>query len=336
MDTKLTIETLEQKKELYNDALQLIESSLSYNKDNSFKEDFSPLVCEENFKNCYLLLNEETLIATLFVLPRTIQIKEVEVKVGFLGGICVHESERGKGHLNYLMEEVLKKVENRFAFLALWSSMNELYQKFGFVEAGALCEIPFSKCEGVETEQKNFADLTFPEKSYIISLYQHMMEELPHIKRNEHDWKLFFDSKSMDLHLQRNEHGQVINYWVVGKGQDLKGICHETSSLGSLIVPKDTEANLWLPPLPHYGENLELKFLGMIKIGNHEKFTTFVNQWSGGLINLKFSCNWNLGLKEETFELNESDLIQGLFTPGLIQDFGFLNQYFYISGFDSI
>ena len=319
----MDVKTLAESPDDIEDCLALIEDSFNYEKEYTYKEDFSLLLEERNHKNCYFLKEENEIVATLFTLPRTLLYKDSKIDVLFLGGISVKDEKRGGGLFRTLLETIVL-LNPQYAFYLLWSDLAQLYEKFNFHEFGLIGEVDLSN-----DSKPNLKEFEEENSEVLIKGYQNLSQEYLIPKRSDHDWLSLLKSESINLY--QDDHNNV---YLVNKGMDLQGICHEyhpptAPALKGFKNWRVDEAS---------NSSGTLRYMGFLRLGNLESLNEFIshtsegrlklNAYQGGIIEVIFDG--------EKYELGERDFIQGLWGPGKIEEWKGLVPDILVLGFDSI
>ncbi|RLA65247.1 MAG: hypothetical protein DRQ88_02895 [Epsilonproteobacteria bacterium] len=326
---------------LFKETYTLIENSLNYPQSESFSVDFYPIMNPQNFNNNHILFNHETneVMAHIGINFREIINGDHKLSVALIGGVAVKEAYRGQGLLNKLLNNLLKKYEQKVALFILWSDLIELYKKFGFYPAGCFLD---SKSEGlVPTKfiKTKFNALDSHDLDRVKGIYSDVLcHKYFTFKRSNDDWEKIKKINSTDLYLSRDEKGEIENYFCMNKGGDLKGVVHEIGYLknGHQKVLNDLKSlRLWTPTLGAVGD---LKYLGLFKIGNINFLKEFLKIRSNGdLILTHYKKNKvSFNLKKIRYSVNTSDFLQYIFGPFPPDEFKDIACKLFFSGLDSI
>ncbi len=319
----MNVKTLKEMPNKLNECVSLIESAFNYNDTYSYKEDFSLLLQEENYENCFFIMEEGEVRATLFTLPRVLEYKDIDIPVLFLGGISVRDDRRGAGVFKSLLETIIL-LNGDYAFYLLWSDLSQLYEKFSFYEFGLIEEIDLSD------KENHLKEFEPTDTGLFVESYLHLKDKYLVPKRTDKDWyNLLFDCKSIQILEDRQKH-----FYFVNKGMDLQGICHEHHPIDS--PPLNGFINWRLTDKPKQGN--PLRYMGFMRMGNIQhidrllRFTSNerlkVDHYNDGLVTVMFDG--------EKYELQEKDFIQGLWGPGRIEEWTELMPHILIHGYDSI
>jgi hypothetical protein len=319
----MNVKTLKESPDKLNECVSLIEEAFRYDDQYSYKEDFSLLLQEENYANCYFLEEDGEVVSTLFTLPRVLEYKDVDIPVLFLGGISVKDEKRGAGLFRTLLETILLFNPN-FAFYMLWSDLSQLYEKFSFYEFGLIEEID------LRDQENNLKEFEPTDTGVFVDSYLHLKDKYIVPKRRDIDWyNLLFDCRSIKILEDEGKHCYFVN-----KGMDLQGICHEHHPMDAPPIAGFINWRLTDKPDPKN----PLRYMGFMRMGNVDLIDKLIRYTSGerlqvmgheeGMVKVLFDDN--------PYELSEKDFIQGLFGPGRIEEWRELVPLILIHGYDSI
>jgi predicted N-acetyltransferase YhbS len=334
------ITNLGQKPHLKASALALIEKSFEYRPENSFQNDFAPLIDTANHQHCYILIDEtEQVLAHLGVKERQLRVGESHHTVCFLGGIAVAPEHRGQGLLQLMMQEVLSEHQQDVSAFFLWSNLDKLYAKYGFFQCGGQYESPLTT-GGLEFEKTKFHDLAANDQQAVQSLYEKSFASFySTCIRTEADWQQIKKITSADLFIRR-EDAHICDYFFMNKGQDLPGIIYEYGS-----SKLDTD---FLRGLGSFGkvwsgrpidETQSAYYQFLLAPGSRQLFGELVKDLTQGRVQLR---EINRMKQEAYFEFNDellalplSEFLSGIFGPTPFEELDDLRTIF-ISGLDSI
>ncbi|MCF8058232.1 MAG: GNAT family N-acetyltransferase [Bacteriovoracaceae bacterium] len=318
----MNVKTLAEMPERLNECVTLIEKSFGYGEADSFIDDFSLLIDERNYQHCYFLIEEDEVVATLFTLPRTLTFKSLKVEVLFLGGISVKDENRGAGLFRTLLETILL-LNPQYAFYLLWSDLAQLYEKFNFYEFGLIEEVDLTANEKQKLIKFNPENL-----KTLIEGHQMLGQSFMIPLRDEHDWHILLQSKSIKIFEDEKK-----NIYLINKGMDLKNICHEYHPEEA---PPVNGYNNWR--IGPHSTDASLRYMGFLRLGNLEKLNEFIMQTSEGRLGISAYENRIIEVifDGEKYELGERDFIQGLWGPGQVEEWKDLVPKILIPGFDSI
>lgn len=321
----MNVKTLSDSPQKLNDCIMLIEQSFNYDEDESFKEDFSPLVDHLNHENCYFLEDNGDVVATLFTLPRILTYKDEKIPVLFLGGISVSDEKRGAGLFRTLLETILL-LNPHYVLYFLWSDLAQLYEKFNFYEFGIIKEIDCTNESKQDIKAFESDHTTTIVKDYLELKNSYLV---PH--REEHHWHLLLQNKSVDILEDENQ-----NIYLVNKGMDLENICHEFHPQSAPLIPG--YKNWRLPTQEPTDKEGILRYMGFLRLGNLEGLNNLIQKTSNGRLSIieKENDLIKVNFDGEVYELGERDFIQGLWGPGKVEEWEGLVPDILVPGFDSI
>jgi hypothetical protein len=317
----MNIRTLENKPEKLQECLNLIEKSFEYDSSYSFKEDFSLLINESNYKNCFFIEQESKVTATVFTLPRVLEFKSIETPVLFIGGISVDQDAQGQGLFRELFETVIT-LNGSYALYFLWSDLSSLYEKFNFYEFGEISE--------KESRNSNqIAELSYENFLKLEKEYQSLSQRFVLPKRKLQDWKTLWSTSSIDKKVDEN--GNVI---FINKGMDLQGIIHECYPISA---ENNTSYTMWNFD-KNDDKNVMNRYMGFARLGNIEVLSTFIKAISKNQIEINSTEHniLNISYLGDPYNMSEKDFIQGLWGPGKIEEWNDIIPKILIFGFDSI
>lgn len=309
------MDNLKDKPEYTDQVIKLVEKSFSYPKNFSFQKDFAPLFIKTNLEHLYFLRDGEKVIATALCSKRDLCYRDKYFPTLFIGGISVHESYRSKG-LSRQMFTFLEDQYKDVLFFILWSELQEFYQKLGFVEMGVIYEY--------ENLDRNAIFESLP-KDYE-EKFNNLSHDLIIPFRDQQLWQSWREHKTI------TKEGSSLK----DKGYDLQEVCHEFYPLK--LFPKTSAKKVWSPVEFEEKELFSLRFLGLFKVISEDRFKEFIEWISQEQLQIKsfYQDSLELDFKQQSFKLNLSDFLRGLWGPDFILEFENLAPKIYISGFDSI
>ncbi len=317
----MNINTLNNAPERLQECLDLIEKSFGYDYKHSFKEDFSLLISESNYQNCFFIEQDNKVTATVFTLPRILEFQSREVSVLFMGGISVDQDEQGQGLFRELFETVIA-LNGSYALFFLWSDLSNLYEKFNFYEFGEISEKESSRSgKTTPLSHEKFVELKKD--------YQSLSQKFVLPKRSEQDWNTLWNTKSIKK--ETDENGNIL---FSDKGMDLQGIIHECYPINASNNTKNT---MWDFD-KNDDESAINRFMGFARLGNLEVLSQFIKTISNDQIEITSSEQSILNVKylDDPYNMSEKDFIQGLWGPGKIEEWNDIIPKILIFGFDSI
>lgn len=323
--------------EYYEQMISLVENSFGYKPAYNIARDFAPLFSKNSKADNILFFDKNNqLIGHIGLLKKNIVYKECRFPVILLGGVCVASKYRGQGHLKEMMAEALSLFEGQYLFAFLWSSMTEMYEKFGFYEAGQVVQ---TGNQGFVTPPSGFKKVDIdkcPQSTWkwIQDSYNNRPSHEAYLERTPFDWEIIQEMKSVSLYV--NEVSK--EYFMINKGMDLPGIIHEYTphlNLNNELQKFPT----WTHPQKLGQVNFShTLFLSFIKIGAEEKLADFLAIYSNGQIILKKIQNKTIELEIDgcRCQKHPSDFLGSLFGPGQPLVKGLQPVCFTIGGVDSV
>lgn len=317
---------LQNRPDLINKTLNLIEESFEYTTNNRFDIDFHPLFNKDNFSKCFIIEKENQVYAHIGV--RTTYLSN-GLKLNMYGGIATDYKQRGKGLYKKLFKYVKSQVPKADIDI-LWSDKIDLYKKEGFFPALSLYQY----------DQKDFSSDSYKivkttiEQSIqeIKSLYTESQETRP--VRTEQDWTKLKAISSCEVYTI-HKNSTLVNYFIKNKGQDLNGIIHEYGHCENLET---------LNLLRNYGHvwcskefQIDKKnlFGALIKVNINDSLEKYL-QSINGLKILKLSDDFiNFTYQDSQLELAIEDFFTGIWGPNKFEEFKNIDDIF-IPGCDSI
>lgn len=315
--------------------LTLIESAFEYPDKEQFDTDFYPLFNKNNFENCFVIVEDDQVLAHIGVKLRKLIINKQTHLIAMYGGIAVDANQRGRGLFTHLFEHVLELNKN-VALHLLWSEKLDLYKKFDFYPAIDLFQYPLQKIEtpnkNLMIEKKPLAELTNREFEAVKNLYDSSLS--PHLARGQQDWNEIKEISSTEFYLIKKDRS-VVNYFFKGKGADLCNIIHEYGFIDKEYLSIfRSYADVWTPfKVDELSPNT--LFATVLTYGQKQLFTELVRNYTGILIKqiTKDLVVFLFEGSEITLPIDE--FLQGVFGPGRFQEL-IKTPPIFISGLDSI
>lgn len=333
----MTITTLKSAPHLLKATLSLIEKAFHYEIPHHFQIDFAPLVCESNFHNCFIKIDEnENVIAHIGVCEREI----LGQPVAMLGGIAVEETRRGEGHFQELMQDVLAEKKSDVAFFLLWSDQEKLYGRYGFHLCGTQIEVSQTERKQI-FEQTKLHLMSEGQREEIKNIYQRSFQHIyTTIFRTEEKWIELARISSADLFIKTNN-GKISSYFFMNKGQDLSGIIYEYGTLEdwpTFIQEISAYGKVWLGRDLIEPESIQYQFF--MGLGQTRLFAEFVRLYTDNRILIRDVNSMKqevyFDFNQETLSLEINDFLRGLFGPGIFEEIEPSLKPIFISGLESI
>lgn len=339
--TNLSIFSLKDRPQFRQDALTLIEESFNYEKDQSYAIDFYSLTNKDNDEHRYLLIENDKLIGHIGVKKKYFEYQNFSTPFIFIGGIAVKQSERGKGYLKILINHVFKKYKEECSLYMLWSENPSLYERYNFHLSVGQIQIENSIQEN-DWKKTKLAQCTHDEKRQIQELYSNKIAtQFICPLRTEESWKELEKIISTDLYIKRSK-DKIVAYAFVGKGKDMKDICHEISfeedkQLRDYV--NSPSFKTWLPEnYAQYNSKAQYQYGAIVKIANNKLFKDFIEFFSDAEISINMIDDEKVSFSfhEEEFDLNHADFLTSLFGPYPFKEFQHFQKAIFIPGLDSI
>lgn len=308
----------------YHDTIKLIESEFGYNTQFSFEIDFAPLIQKENYKNLFILLENDEVIGHTGLLIKEIVINNNTFHIGLIGGVVIKNSHQGKGLSKRLLEKATNNTE--LTFYLLWSDKTDYYKKFDFYPCIQQYQYEQANCEN-SFQKTDLGPELIP---YLKELYSN-----PHeirLNREDKDWNNILKITSSDLYLKK-ENDEIKNYFFINKGQDLQSIIHEYHR------PEKEMLNygyLWTPQLI---KNLAPthQYAALLKINKKDSFQQFIESLTQNKIKMHAidSHTVDFTFNNNRFQQNIDEFLTGTLGPSRYEELESC-LLLYISGLDSI
>lgn len=325
------INSLQERQDLVEETLSLIESCFSYKDPKyKFKNDFALLFNQKNYRNLFILTDNDKVIAHIGCLPRELIFKEKKYPILMWGGICVSPEYQGKGIFGFFFNDLQKIIDDHYALSLLWSGLDSTYEKFHFYECGMIQQInphTQTKLTGLNNNQ-----LSLEEKNSIIQSYQHYNQQVITIHRTEDDWTNIWNHPSVQTFKNKNSiaFGE--------KGMDLQNVLYEFHPPSSTESFKDFSKIIWNGFINESALSDEVLFAALVRIHPTDHFKKMIEEISSGKIKVLSIQNKTveIAFDNQFFNINQNEFLKGIWGPGIITEFEGLVPPLYISGIDSI
>tara|TARA_Y100000768_G_scaffold330685_1_gene269534 strand:- start:7389 stop:8375 length:987 start_codon:yes stop_codon:yes gene_type:complete len=328
----MKITTLKTNPEFREKTLKLIEESFGYETPHSFAVDFYPLMAESNLENCYLYIEDDRVLAHIAALPRVFTLNNESFPFIMYGGIAVAEDQRGKGLFTKLFNHILNKKQN-YCFHLLWSDQVDLYKKFNFFPTGDLKSYPYKKSalpQDIKIKNKKLIKCTDEELMQIKQLYESCNEL--RIARDDQHWDEIAKIESSEVYLV-TQGQQLINYFIVGKGQDLQKTVHEYGQINlSQLTLMQNYGQVWSPYKCNKPQQQLL--LTNMRIGSPKLFSHFMQQYARIEVLSINKKEISFEFKNSHYNFSKDEFLTGVFGPGRFKELKL--PYLNICGLDSI
>ncbi len=324
-----------------SELISLIESAYNYQDENSFEVDFYPLLKLSNSQNNIILIKKSTkeLIGHIGICNRELSYNENIYPVILIGGIVINDKFQEQGYFSLLMNKVLSYYQDNLFFI-LWSDLNLLYKKFGFIEAGIQIQSGNQNfIPQTDIKQAKFNLLSPHHQDEIIELYNSEYSKYLSFTRGQKEWENITKITSMDI-FYTMKNNSINSYFLKGKGEDLNNIIHE--SVGNLRQHNlNKDFTQWLPSNYKTNHINKVSFLALFKINNTlllNKLIQQVSNHSVSIVSIDHSRKlFTLMLKDQQYDLSESDLLNTILTPRFHAELSsYLFTPTFFSGADSI
>ena len=330
--------------ELFDQTIDLIEKSMDYDKHESFKIDFFPLMEKNNSEHDFILVENSKVLGHVGVKLRDLGNLNLKMKVALIGGVAVLEEYRGKGILKRILTEVFTRFDLDVGIYILWSDLVTLYNKFGFYLAGAAVEstgtqnkIFYNKY--IKTKLNN---ITKDDLNQIKNIYREFCsKDYLSFLRTDEDWESLKKIESVDLFILKDDKEKILGYFCQNKGMDLRGIVHEFGYLKenqNEIHELFNSLKTWFPSVSSEsfpGKNI---YQGFLKMGSLEIFNKFLWERSHGIFQI---LNWRESevetiFKNKKFILPKESFFSCIFGPYPPKQLENISCQLFLSGLDSI
>ncbi|MCP4913909.1 MAG: GNAT family N-acetyltransferase [Oligoflexia bacterium] len=303
------------------DYCSLIEQAFKYDDYNSYEKDFFPLFIDKNLEHCHYLEIDNDIAATIALYKTHLIYKDKLLPVTFMGGIAVADQYRGHGIFKMFFSKLLNQYHKETALFILWTGDPEIYQAWEFFPFGYISE------KEVIKKAKNLNSVTINDqlKKLIESQYKdNALNNVIH-HRDEDFWSNFYSHSTAKVFTD----DQQTKYALCSKGFDLKNICHESTGLNSPDF--QIEANsFWSPEIDN---DVAGRYMGQMKLSNLD----LLNQWFKDIgSSVQLSSKSTLHFGQEVFQLEQHEVIQGIFGPSWFEEIKKEVPPIWIGGIDSI
>ena len=326
MTTKIT--TLQQHPHLLSEVSALIEDALEYSPSHSFATDFYPLIKKDNHRHLYVLLENDTPVAHVGLLPKSLNLRGRSFPVALIGGVATAQDKRGRGYFDCLIKHIFEK-HPRYMGYFLWGGLDSFYKKYGFHQMGVVREQKGAFHPPPGYTSTLYKDLEPQHKRQLQEIHRLGTRNLTCVER---DWSDIEKMTSARLFIKPNKQSEITHYFFVGKGQDLPGIVHEAFGTGEL-----SGLPCWMPDVPPF-TRWPMLYGCLFKIGDPILFTKFIARYCENTLEVL-----NVGDEQVTFsfhgqtmDLSIEDFLCGLFGPGLMEEFKDFYGPLWFGGLDSI
>ncbi|MDZ4660951.1 MAG: GNAT family N-acetyltransferase [Pseudomonadota bacterium] len=274
------------KNEEFKSLISFLDSNLRNDVKWSIADEYPTTYALENLSNLRIIKDGESVLSHAALKSEIVRTHFGLFKVAAIGGVVTSKEHRAQGLSGKILENCLALAQKEAHDIAiLWTNLYDHYRKLGFELAGTEVAIIIDKPFLNEPSTNlNFIKGFQVSSEAIERVYsQHSVISL----RKASDIARYLQIPNSNIYTAWNKKsGQLVAYAVEGKGSDLSGYIHEwgggVSELISLfnyisgdqmrklaiISPAHSE-NL-IRQLKPYASNINVGFLGMIKILNRE------------------------------------------------------------------
>jgi len=340
----MDITNLKRDPHFINQYVELIEVSFKYEENFSFAQDFSRLLSHDNQSNCWFIVDRtnQLVLATLATKAINLSTSQNILPICLVGGIATRSNNRNQGLFTALLNHIIELNKKNFAFFALWSDQQVLYEKFQFYLSGSIATT-------IQKAPKKYSPLNFfirtslnqltkSEQADLIKLYN--QDRSLKVARSEQDWNEIFNMSSPHLYIYKNEN-TIEEYYIRGKGFDLQNIVYEYHlrpenilkiAATSVVWPKKCDLVLF-----NETHEIQLQYLAMFKISNLELIENFIAKEENVCVKLTKTRNFfiQVRLGNHLSEMNPKEFIDLFFGLSCLDNLN-TNYPFFISGIDSI
>lgn len=330
----MNVTNLKNSPELVTQTLNLIEQSFKYTQDNNFDVDFYPLFSKDNFENCFVVIEDDKVLAHIGRLTKTLTINKKDFSFNMYGGIAVDEQVRGKGLFKEFFNDLLAREEKSNVFSLLWSEKVELYKKFSFypcIELNAYHQTNVSSQNKYQVKKKLLRDLEIEETQRIQKLYGLNNELRPN--RNTNNWEQLAKVHSSDLYLISSEN-KISNYFFINKGQDLTNIIHEYGYIDEEQLSIMTQYGQVWSTFVSDKHKIHQLFGSLARINNYDRLKEFVKFYCGLEISKVTVDIIEFKFENKRHQFTHEEFLQGIWGPGRFQELSVTPLF--IPGLDSI
>jgi predicted N-acetyltransferase YhbS len=340
MDTD-QLTNLKQHPELFEQTIYLIEKSFGYQKGESFKKDFYPLIEKDNSHQNFIFRENGEVVGHAGVKIRFLGNFQFSIKVALIGGVAVAENHRKKGILTKLFHNIFENFDDSVGLYILWGDAADIYKKFDFFHAGVVFESLGGKNPGFEKRftKTKFKNLNIEELTQIKNIYQEFtLKRYFSFLRSDKDWENIKNIESCDLYIMKNRDEKIVEYFCQNKSMDLIGIVHE---YGFLEEVENSQFELfnafktWSPPHPFKEVTERILYQGLFRKGNLRLLNQFIHKRSQGLLKIS---HWErpeikVLFGKKIVSIPEEAFFEYIFGTWLPKDIGFP---LFLSGLDSV
>tara|TARA_R110002072_G_scaffold288917_1_gene455589 strand:- start:282292 stop:283113 length:822 start_codon:yes stop_codon:yes gene_type:complete len=272
-------------------------------------------------QHCHYLEIEGKIAATIALYKTHLIFKGKELPVTFIGGIAVNEEFRGHGVFKMFFSKLLNEYHKTTALFILWTGDPEIYEAWEFFPFGYICEQPITNPAKTLTTSGWNEEI----QSLIKTQYNELSNQYIIHNRSEKFWKSMFQNYSAKVFTNDEQ----TEYAICSKGFDLRGICHESTSLKSPSFQVEA-SSFWSPEI---NNELAGRYMGFLKLSNIDLLNEWLKEIGSGL---QLASKTSFLFNEEVFNLSQQEVIQGIFGPAWFDEIKAELPPIWIGGLDSI
>ncbi len=274
------------KNEELKSVISFLDSNLRNDVKWSIADEYPTTYDLENLSNLRIIKDGDSVLSHAALKTEIVRTHFGLFRVAAIGGVVTSKEHRAQGLSGKILENCITLAQNEAHDIAiLWTNLFDHYRKLGFELAGTEVAIVIDKPFLTEPSTNLSFIKGFQVSAEAIErVYnQHSVISL----RKPTDIARYLQIPNSNIYTAWNKQsGQLVAYAVEGKGSDLSGYVHEwgggVTELMSLFnyISKDQKRKIaiitpahsenLIRQLKQYASNINVGFLGMIKILNRE------------------------------------------------------------------
>lgn len=176
--------------------------------------------------NCNFAVRENGRIRGIVGLfPAEMKIGDIVLKVGGIGGVSAHPSDKGKGWMKLLMGAAIEEMENTGVDISWLSGLRQRYSYFGYEKTGVMLayEVSQTNLRHIMADKPasslRFVPIECSDKQYLEKAKKLHDRQPLYCERSEEDFWLFLTAVTTMPWAALNEAGEMVGYMVVSKDQ---------------------------------------------------------------------------------------------------------------------
>lgn len=199
-----------------------------------------PLVFGEGFSGRMVTAEEETSVGSELrsacaILVRDLVIREVELRVGFIGSVVTHPDHRKKGWCRRLLERAEAELRDEgCAFSMLWAEDPRYYEPQGYRSVGTELNYLVDPCLSAVLPSLQRVRVGAP--ADFEALYHLYCEKPERVARTLDEMRTLLAIPEMELLVREDAAGEVVAYSCVGRGEDFASVIHEWAGSGEDVL----------------------------------------------------------------------------------------------------